>query len=224
MARRSTSRSRPRRRNYLINPAFQWKYTLALGTAVFLAASMMGIALFGSLQHQARAKVLSPPTADSWQNARTIVGFAVAFSAVTIAALGCWGIVMTHRVSGPMWVLQRHLAKLSAGRFPKRRPLRKRDEFKEIHETFWIAVDCLKAQRQAELATLTDVLNTAASAAKRGSEAQASALESIATRIETLRNAIAEALEQPVANLPAAPRRGKRSPGRDALEMAQSNA
>lgn len=223
MIKRRTNGSRARRRNYLINPAFQWKYTLAIGTGVFVVATLMGVALFGSLHHQARAKYLFPSTSDPWQNARTIVFFAVTFSTVMVATFGCWIILVTHRISGPMFVLEHHLSRLSQGRFPKRRPLRAKDEFKEIHEAFWRAVDFLKAARQAELDTLTEVLDTAKSATKRGSEAQCDALRSITTRIEPLRNEIAEALDQAADSRPARPRTGKTSRKAEAFAMAGSN-
>ena len=224
MIKRKRNGSRARRRNYLINPAFQWKYTLAIGTSVFLVASLMGIGLFGSLHQQARMKYLFPAGSDGWNNAQTIIVFAVAFSTVMAATFGCWIILVTHRISGPMYVLKHHLTKLSQGRFPKRRPLRTKDEFKEVHEAFWTAVHSLKTEKEAEFEALTEVLDTARSATKRGTEAQKDAFESITNQIEALRGEIAEALDRPVDSRPATPRTGQRSPEQQALVMAGSEA
>lgn len=212
-----------RRRNYLINSAFQWKYTLVIATGVFLAASMMGIALFGSLHQQARARVLHPESIDAWQSARVVVHFAVAFSAVMVVALGCWGIVVTHRISGPLYVLGRHLTQLGEGQFPKRRPLRKKDEFKELHNTFWCTVDSLRARKRIELATLTGILNIASSAVKGDSQRRISALESIAMQVEAMRNEAAEALGDPADRPSQAPPTESAESAPDALALAEAN-
>lgn len=139
-----------KRRCYVINAAFQWKYALTLTIGVFLVASAMGVTLFGMLHEQARFHVLHPEVVNVWQNTRVVFLFALAFSAVVVVSLLCWGIMITHRVSGPLFVLDRGLRELTAGRIPTRRPLRKKDEFKELYNTFWTCVDSLVAQRKAE--------------------------------------------------------------------------
>jgi hypothetical protein len=221
----STGTSRRwRRRNYLINPGFQWKYTLALGTAVFLAASMMGFALFGSLHEQARLRVLHPETVGMWHNARLLVVFGVAFAAVLTTALFGWGVVMTHRISGPIHVLEHHLGKLARGQFPKQRALRKRDEFKHVHEMFWKAVEALKAQKQTQLTALDEALKTAQSSMTGDPEGQEQALRTIADQIQGLRNEIADALGGPVDDAPATPPAADTARTAEPLAMAESNA
>ena len=221
MARRKTDSSHYRRRNYIINPAFQWKYTLTIGIGMFLIASLMGIVMFGTLHQQARARVMFPATSEVGQNASTLIIFAVGLSAVMVAALGCWSIVMTHRISGPLFVLQSLFTDLGKGLFPKRRPLRKKDEFKELHDSFWTAVDSLRAKRGSELAMLTEALNTARSAATGDDEARKCALGLIAAQIEPLCNEIAGALDQPA---PAEPTTDSRAEAQDVFAMADCNA
>jgi methyl-accepting chemotaxis protein len=215
---------RNRRRKYFINPAFQWKYTLAIATGVFLSASFMGVVLFGILHQQARLKVLYPGTTNVWENAYFIFIFALAFSMVVVTGLGAWGVVVTHRISGPLFVLQRQFARLAEGCFPRRRPLRKKDEFKELYESFWQAVDSLKANKQAELAKLTEILNIARSAAGDGNGAPDNALETVAAQIEELRAQAAEALGGRADSPPAAPLPSTGPREHDALVVAGPKA
>lgn len=113
--------------------------------------------------------------------------FALAFSTLLVVALIAWGILITHRVSGPMFVLQNHFRTLTQGRFPRLRPLRKRDEFKELHEDFKIAVNKMKDARQADLSELTELAAAARTAPPEEPDRQTEVLQLIAARLDKLR-------------------------------------
>ena len=55
-----------RRKNYLINPAFQWKYTLLMLLGLFVISSFSAVTLFGALHQQARARILNPQVVNQW--------------------------------------------------------------------------------------------------------------------------------------------------------------
>jgi len=183
-----------KRRCYVINAAFQWKYTLTLALGVFLVASAMGMTLFGFLHEQARQRVLHPEAMNVWENTQAIFLFALAFSGIVVLTLLCWGIMITHRVSGPIFVLDRGLRTLTAGRLPDRRPLRKRDEFKELYETFWVYVDSLVSRRRSDSERLAEIL----SAVRDSAGNEAAVLESVAKQVAELRNDIAESIGEGV--------------------------
>ena len=197
-----------RRRQYVINPAFQWRYTLMLAIGVFVAAALIGILLFSTLHQHARARTLMLAPTDAWSNAWMVFLFALAFSTLLVVALVAWGILITHRVSGPMYVLQNHFRTLTQGRFPRLRSLRKRDEFKELHEDFKVAVNKMKDDRQADLSELTELAATARTAPPEEPDRQAEVLRLIATRLDTIRIRYAESLgielENPAVPKPAA--------------------
>ena len=208
---RVVNRTRGRRRNYLINPAFQWKYTIWVVLGVFLTSSLLSVVLFGVLHQQARARLVNPASSPPWENALTIVFSAAAFATVMAAALGFWGFIITHRISGPIFVMQRYLAELAAGRFPSARPLRKKDEFKEFFGEFWRAIDALKTAKQADLAALTEALNMAGSAADGDGDSRRRALEALTARLETLRKEAAEALGEELDDSPTTPAKDRGS-------------
>jgi len=46
-------------------------------------------------------------------------------------------ISITHRISGPIYVISRHIQDIAEGKEPQYRELRDKDEFKEFYEKFW---------------------------------------------------------------------------------------
>lgn len=180
-----------RRRRYLVDSTFQWKYTLVLATGVFLVATMMSMTMYGVLQQQARVRVLNADATGMVSSNATMILFALAFSIVVVVALACWGIVVTRRISGPVFLLQQCLRELRCGRFPKRRPLRKNDEFRELFEEFWKTVDYLQMQRRYHAAALLEMERSLESR-HREDTAQGGALVELADQAKKIRNELAE--------------------------------
>ena len=143
-----------RRRTYIVDPAFQWKYALMVGVTVFLLSALMSFVLYGTLHRQARMRVMHPETYVAGI-ASVIFFTGLAFSVLTAGSVAVWSILMTHRMCGPLMVMGRVLTELGDGRLPKMRPLREKDEFKDFFNILARAVDTLKEGKQTEINTLT---------------------------------------------------------------------
>lgn len=191
------TRPASRRRQFIVDSAFQWKYTLAIVVGVFLVASAMGITMFGYMHQQARQSTVVGRTFDSWHNTKTIVLFAILFSSVTVAGLMAWGIVMTHRVCGPLTVLKNNLTTLRNGQFPRYRALRKRDEFKELHSSFFELVDVLRSRAEQSLEALDGVLSDLDRLTSCDEKQRTQAIESASKTVSLLRHRLALSLESP---------------------------
>lgn len=198
----SSTRNVRRKRSCIIDPVFQWRYTLLISGSVFFVSTFMTVILFAVLHTRARAMLVDPDPGGMWENTLIMLLSAVAFAAVTAGAVAFWSIFITHRVAGPIFVLERYLREISAGRLPKVRALRKKDEFKELHETFRKTVDTLENRYRADLATFSETLAIARSCAGQGEDAQRRALEQIACRMEGLRTQAAEILGEPLDDPP----------------------
>ena len=192
-----------RRRSHIINPVFQWKYTLLMSGSVFFVSTFMSVILFSVLHHQARARIVHPEVSYMWENTLAMVFSSLGFAALTALAIGCWCIFITHRVAGPMYVLEAYLREIIDGRLPKVRALRKKDEFKELHDTFRKAVDAVRIRQHDDLATLTETLKIARSSAAGDEKKQKHAFEAIAIRLERLRAEAARTLGEKVDCVPA---------------------
>lgn len=130
-----------RRRTYLLDREFQLKYMLLLAV---LGAG--GMALFGVLAYRLRQDAGGLV----WLTVGAVVGMGL--------VLGVFGLVFTHRVAGPVHVMNLYMAALAAGRYPRLRPLRKGDELQSFFERFGEAVDRIRQREAEEARALGQVL------------------------------------------------------------------
>jgi hypothetical protein len=184
---------RNRRRKYLINPAFQAKYAVTISVAVLLMSTILSSVLYGVLHHQARQRLIHPETYTS-EVSLVIFLAGVAFAVLTAGALGVWFIIVTHRMCGPLYVMERYLKELTNGRIPSVRPLRRKDEFKEFFATFEGAIDSLKASRWADIETLTEALSVMKLASEKDGAARSDDLEKAAGHLQRMLTAAREAV------------------------------
>ena len=75
---------------------------------------------------------------------------------VELIFFGLIGLVVSHRISGPAFVMQRYLAEIQDGRLPTLRPLRKHDELAELYAALDKAVTTLVEQENAALTQLRE--------------------------------------------------------------------
>lgn len=192
---------RYQRRQYVINPTFQWKYITSLAVAAFILCSALSLALYGVLHQQARLRAINPEGSAAAVGA-VILGFGIVFGMISAVGLGVWSLFITHRICGPLFVLSRYFEELATGCIPKPRPLRRKDEFKDLYAAFKKATDSLRAQRRSELAVLTEMEAEVESAARGDSEACRKALESVAMQLGDLRKLAAKSLGESVVDAP----------------------
>ncbi len=76
--------------------------------------------------------------------------------------LGAMGILITHRVVGPVHKMKRLLRQVGTGRLGSRERLREGDELSDLFETFLQMTYSLKAMQKSRLATLDDTIRDAA--------------------------------------------------------------
>lgn len=183
MAEPSGSAAVHQRRVYLVDRSFQLKYTLLLVLAGLGVAGAFGLWIWQAhLQVSDLAAVdpaLRPLIEASDRNLLVIfVGIAVLMA----AALGLVGILVTHRVAGPIFVMGHYMSVLAQGRYPRMRTLRQRDELKGFFRTFIEAVSTLKQREARHAAVLEEAVERMRAAAARSPELAASieALESAA--------------------------------------------
>ena len=152
---------------------------------MFVVSAFVSVLLYGVLFNQARSRMVLGATTAASDTAFTIIAASIAFATVPAIACGLWTIVMTHRLCGPIRVLETNLRELAAGRFPKHRPLRKKDNFRDVYDVFWQVVDTFKTSGSDRLAELGELRNTARRAISGTGDGR-SALESIASRLDDL--------------------------------------
>jgi hypothetical protein len=175
-----------------VDPGFQWRFAATISVAVFLASCIMGSVLYGVLHHQARMRLIHPETYTA-QVTMVVLFASVVFAALTAGGVAVWCIGMTHRICGPLHVIQQGFHQMIDGRFPKLRPLRKKDEFNEFYRVFMQMVDTVKASRRKDLDALNDALESARTALHDLDDAHKLEFEAIVKKLEVVRDSTAEA-------------------------------
>lgn len=147
------------RRLFLIDRSFQLKYAgilsligmLVVGFSAFIqeifrTQSLSDLALPSAL----RLELAARHTQTLWVS--------VGVSAATAIGLGLFGIIITHRIAGPVYAMSQFAAALARGRYPLIRPLRKADELRDFYELFQKSVESLRAREVEELFRLEDAI------------------------------------------------------------------
>jgi hypothetical protein len=180
------------RRHYLVDRGFQLKYALLMA-----AAGLAVAVVFGLWMHQAHAQataLLAPDPETRALVARSDRLLLAAFAVIALllaAALGLLGVVITHRVAGPVFVMGHYLEVLAEGRFPRMRTLRRSDELKLFFRTFLDAVDRMKVREAKHAAVLEEAVQRMRAAAPKAPELQP-AVDALAAAARERRAALAQ--------------------------------
>jgi hypothetical protein len=148
------------RRTFLVDRAFQLKYT-----AIMVGVGATITLIFGMMMYQAHVDATQlmglPDSAQQLIISRyderlmyIVAGIAVAMS----SALAIFGVLVTHRVAGPVYIIGRYVQTLGEGQFPVMRPLRRADELKSFFRLFQEAVDQIRSRESSDLAALDAAL------------------------------------------------------------------
>jgi hypothetical protein len=143
-----------KRRTYLIDREFQLKYIFMLGS---IGAGSIG--LFGALVWWAHTAALESGSGSEGFAGMTILWLTVIAVVGTAVALGLFGLVFTHRVAGPVHVMNLYVEALAAGHYPRLRPLRKYDELKKFFDRFSHAVERIREREADEAQALNRALS-----------------------------------------------------------------
>ena len=167
-------KSHPQRHIYVVDWSFQLKYTAML---VIFGGVIMG--LFGAaVLHEVRTnsellegKRIEASLSGTGGKVPSLADFQAALTAtdhrqmlivigtslIVAAVLGLIGVLVTHRVAGPVYVLSRYAKVLGEGGFPRMRALRRGDELTGFFEVFREAIERLRERQAAEAAQLDEI-------------------------------------------------------------------
>ncbi len=179
------ARAKVSRRNFLIDRSFQTKYTaymVLVGAAISI--------LFGAMMYQAHVEAtqlidMPDPLREAVKSQdASLLWLVLAISLVMAVALGLFGVLVTHRIAGPIYVFSHYMNVLGRGRYPLLRPLRKNDELKSFYEVFHEAVTSMRARDKSEGQLLQDIARVLDEAAARS--ADNAALKPAAEQLRTI--------------------------------------
>ena len=151
----------------VVDKAFQLKYTAMIVFIVVLVSASLGYLLLLSylemnrIMDVALASYAGIGEKVNEGTALNVFYISVAFLTLEVVALGTMGLIITHRVCGPIYVMHGHLVEMLGGRYPVTRRLRPKDEFRATFELFTAVVESLRKRDADELEKLTQVIAAA---------------------------------------------------------------
>lgn len=145
------------RRKYLVDTGFQFRYMLRLAALGGGGVLLVGVLAYRA--HQAAMDGGASPLALA-ATGETILWLTGLGALAMAGLLALFGLVLTHRVAGPVYVMSLYVATLAAGRYPRMRPLRKKDELRGFFDRFSQAVDRIRERETEEARLLDEVIET----------------------------------------------------------------
>jgi signal peptidase II len=158
---------KPPKKTYLINRDFQLRYTrIAVSVGVVSTLVTLVLVLYPLVQFQIIRFPNFVPPPFLW---------AIAVAAVlNVLIVACLGILITHRIAGPMFALVRHMHLVRAGSYAPPLRVRDRDDLKYLVRNYNELIEHLRAVAARDKARLDGVIaslrNGQAGAALTGAE------------------------------------------------------
>ena len=156
-----SSGHRKRRFFAIVDRAFQWKYASLVAAMGMALVAGMGLLLYDSHVQNTSLLLLeqNPELLLEVQAADRIFLWLLSAGIIVIGVvLLMVGLLVTHRMSGPLYLARRYLSLISQGGYPEMRDLRRSDEFKDFFETLSRTVNHLRLRDTEHLRELEETL------------------------------------------------------------------
>jgi hypothetical protein len=148
------------RHEYIVDARYQYRYAVIVALMGAAGAVTASVTLYVAQLVTRPELPLPPAVAVRLSHSDTTTLFATICASVAASLiLGGIGIVVSHRIAGPIFVMTRHLATLASGRYPHIRPLREGDQLTDFFDLFRKSVEALRARDLEEAAKIRDALN-----------------------------------------------------------------
>ncbi|HEX4405249.1 MAG TPA: hypothetical protein VH560_10505 [Polyangia bacterium] len=191
-------------RNYLLDVGLQLRYTATIVVvAIFLTAGL-GFKMYQATRDVSKVilwtSLVDPSSASELQSQfansdKVVLWGIVGFGVVLVLSIGAVGILITHKVAGPLYKIASIFGRVRDNRLgPAPANLRKGDELQEFYGQFREMHISLRARAEDDVRILGNVVAVLETAPDARSPALARALEDL----RELRKRKEESLEKPV--------------------------
>ena len=155
-------------KNYLLNLRYQLKYTLTIVGISLVLTGGLGYVVISKAHEASRVvqvRAMDPTdelaqqlVAQFARNDKIMMIVLISFGVLLCLVLTAYGIVITHKVAGPLYKVTMHLDKMKDGKLSQVWPLRKGDELVEFFEHFKAAHDALRARTEDDIRVLDEAI------------------------------------------------------------------
>jgi nitrogen fixation/metabolism regulation signal transduction histidine kinase len=158
-------------RNYLLNSSYQLRFTAVIvvisailtgGLGYFVMSKAHEASRVVSVQAMDPENVLAQQLAQQFaHNDRILMFVLIGFGFMLSLVLAAYGIVLTHKVAGPLFKITTHLDKIRDGKLGVVYNLRKGDQLVDFFEHFKGAHDALRQRTEEDIALIDKAIAVA---------------------------------------------------------------
>ena len=151
-------------RNYLLNSSYQLRFTAVIVVISAILTGGLGYLVMRNAHEASRVvqvRALDPTDAMAQElvrqfarGDRMLMLTLIAFGFVLSLVLAAYGIVLTHKVAGPLYKITNHLDKIRDGKLGVVYNLRKGDQLVDFFQHFKGAHDALRARTEEDIALI----------------------------------------------------------------------
>jgi len=160
-------------RNYLLNSGYQLRFTAVIVVIAAILTGGLGYFVMSKAREASRlvsVRAMDPTDELAQQlsqqfahNDRILLIILIGFGFILSLVLAAYGIVLTHKVAGPLYKITNHLDKIRDGKLGVVYNLRKGDQLVDFFEHFKGAHDALRKSTQDDIALLDKAIAAAGS-------------------------------------------------------------
>ncbi len=142
-----------RRRRILVIRGLQLKYSLIIAVVTAVLMMIMGVGMFKLYRQHITSAYFLPDMGEEQLlvNFNHFLLFIAIFSGLMVASITGLGVIITHRIAGPIYMLSRFCQKVAKGHLGNLRPLRQKDELKEFHESINLMIGSLRLEIRQDI-------------------------------------------------------------------------
>jgi len=158
-------------RNYLLNKGLQLRFTIVIVAISATLTGGLGWVVMSKAHEASRVvqvRAMDPTDEMAQQlvtqfahNDKVMLAVLVAFGLLLSLVLSAYGIVLTHKIAGPLYKVTLYLDKMRDGKLGQVYALRKGDELVEFFEHFKAAHDSIRARTEEDIALLDKAIGAA---------------------------------------------------------------
>lgn len=185
-----TKKHKRQLRNYLIDRRYQLRYTVIMVLICSLLTAGFGYSWYTQMQAAStlvEVKALGSMSNDSVQQIRAEMAkqdhfwvlMLISFGAMLCLVVTAFGIVMTHRVAGPLHRIGRHMNGISTGKLGTVYDLRKGDQLVQFFDQFKDMHAALLDNAQQDLTRLDEIIHVLENAQEGAPEPALKALREL---------------------------------------------
>ena len=160
-------------RNYLLNSGYQLRFTAVIVVIAAILTGGLGYFVMSKAREASRlvsvramdpTDELAQELAKQFQhNDRVLLIILIGFGFVLSLVLAAYGIVLTHKVAGPLFKIAVHFDKIRDGKLGVVYNLRKGDQLVDFFDHFKAAHDALRKATEDDIALLDKAIAAAGS-------------------------------------------------------------